>query len=511
MIILQDIGDYMKKLTSILLALLISASSVMTGCAENNNDDETIKQDAEVIDTVSSDVYVEERLYADVPSDAYFDGYTFNILCSSNREPTNTDYANVKNDFHAEEITGEAINDARYNRNKVVEDKLGIVIADHETATSGSSEGYTYITQDVQSGTGAYDIAACCGYATTQLSTMGYLCDMNEVPYLSLSSPWWDQVANESLQILDQLFFTTGDITTSDNDATYCILFNKEIITDYNMDNPYDLVYNGEWTIDKYIDLASQVSNDEDGNGKFDSADLYGVLIWDDSMMGIVNCTGGQCVSINNEGLMELTLNTEKTVEVVTKFLDFASQTQIAYAYQRQETADNVPVRMFTNNQALFFMQLIQVVPKLREMDTDFGILPYFKFDESQDKYYTTMGSWHSVFVCIPNSQKDVTRTGIITEVLANESHYELTDAYYEKSLKGRTTRDEESKEMLDIIFANRVYDLGWLFQIGEYNEKIMNLFRNYDNNFTSMYKGAERLASRLLQRTNDIYVDSQN
>jgi len=145
----------------------------------------------------------------------------------------------------------------------------------------------------------------------------------------------------------------------------------------------------------------------------------------------------------------------------------------------------------------------------MREMDSDFGILPYFKYDETQQDYFTTIGSWHSVFFCVPNGQKDVERTGIITEVLASES-YELTEAYYDKTLKGKTTRDEESSAMLDIIFANRVYDLGWYFQFGGYNEGVMNQFRNYQNAFASAYKTSEKAAKKLIEKTNEAFIEAK-
>lgn len=498
-------GDIMKRTIALILAGLLCMSA-FAGCSEST-DNSDVKSD-DTTNAVSADgeeeEAVPERLYANIPADASFDGYEFTVLCSSNSE-----HSVNQNDFHAEELTGEVINDARYNRNITISDKLKISIVDTEPPV-GSDNGKNYVMNDVKAGTGAYDLATLCGYATSVLSTGNYLLDMNTIPYIELNQPWWDQKANEDLTILGQLFYTTGELTTSDNDATYCIMFNKQLIQDYNLGNPYELVDNGTWTMDKFIDMASQVSSDLDGNGKFDQMDRYGALIWDDSMMGVVNCTGEKCCTIGTDGLLSLTLNTETTIDVITKFLDFACQKDIACAYQRLNWDDSLLVNMFSGDQSLFLMQLIQIVPKMREMDTDFGILPYFKYTETQNKYYTTIGSWHSVFVCIPNCQEDVTRTGIITEALSNESLYGLTEAYYEKTLKGKTTRDVESVAMLDIIFATRVYDMGWYFQIGGFNEQVMNLLRNYTNDFSSMYKKNEKAAKKVLEKTNKSFVEAK-
>ena len=499
----------MKKTLCLFLALLM-ASSALISCSEsttNAGEDTTAQTSGTAVDPTAGETEAleTERMHANIPADANFDGHTFTILCSSNSE-----YGIVQNDFMAEEITGEPINDARYNRNILVGDTLNVKITTMETDGAGHGKGYNYISQDVQGGTSSYDIATACGYDTTKLAQSNFLFDIKNVPYIDLAAPWWDQVAERDMTILDQLFFTTGDLTTSDNDATYCVMFNKQMIEDYGMENPYELVNNSKWTMDKFIDMATQVTEDTDGDGKYTDADKYGAMVWDDTMMGVVNCSGAKCVTINSEGLMELTLNTETVVDTVTKFLDFATQKQYCCAYQRLNWNDSLLVNMFSGDQSLFLTQLIQIVPKMRDMDTDFGILPIFKYSETQTEYYTAMGSWHSVFFCVPNGQQNVERTGIITEMLACEGKYDLTEAYYEKTLVGKTTRDEESRAMLDIIFSSRVYDLGWYFQVGSYNENVMNLFRNYNNNFASMYKTSSKIAQKSIEKNNKAFIEAK-
>ena len=498
----------MKRTLSMVLALLMLAATVMTSCSESTSNAETTDAAGTANTPVAGEEVVEEteetRATANVPADANFDGYTFTIHCSSNSE-----YGIIQNDFAAEELTGEAINDAKFNRNVAVGDKLNVKIVTMEASAAGEGNGYNEINRDVTAGTASFDVATACGYSTSKLSMNNFLMDICEVPYIDLEAEWWDQVANKDLKVLDQLFYTTGDITISDNDATYCIMFNKNLITQYDMENPYEMVENGTWTIDQFISMAQAVSLDLNGDGIFDTNDRYGVLVWDDTMMDFVNCSGDKCATVNAEGLIELTLNTEKTMTILDKFLSFAQNKEIVYAYQRANWNDSLLVTMFSGDQSLFLTQLIQLVPKMREMDSDFGILPYFKYDETQQDYFTTIGSWHSVFFCVPNGQKDVERTGIITEVLASES-YELTEAYYDKTLKGKTTRDEESSAMLDIIFANRVYDLGWYFQFGGYNEGVMNQFRQYKNEFSSMYKATEKAANKVIERTNEAFIESK-
>lgn len=51
-----------------------------------------------------------------------------------------------------------------------------------------------------------------------------------------------------------------------------------------------------------------------------------------------------------------------------------------------------------------------------------------------------------------------------VIEALAYEGYYTITPAVYETSLKGRFARDEQSKEMLDIISQNRTSCLALVF-----------------------------------------------
>ena len=69
----------------------------------------------------------------------------------------------------------------------------------------------------------------------------------------------------------------------------------------------------------------------------------------------------------------------------------------------------------------------------------------------------------------------------------------------------GKIIRDDESADMLDIILANRVFDIGWYYQFGNYTEDVMNMLRNKNNNFASMYQKNESMA---LAEISELYYD---
>ncbi|MCQ2433181.1 MAG: hypothetical protein MJ175_11315, partial [Clostridia bacterium] len=340
------------------------------------------------------------------------------------------------------------------------------------------------------------------------LAYTGYLNDFYTTPYIDVTQRWWDQKCNTDLTVADKLFYTTGDISTADNDATCAILFNKALVSQFDLDSPYELVKSGKWTIDKMAAMCQDVSADLNGDGKYDTFDRYGATIWDDTMMAIINACGTKCATANSKGEIELSLLNERTISMFEKFTDTFYDKTVSYAYQRTSYDITDPINMFANNQSLFFLQLMDLVTYLRDMNTDFGILPFPKLDEQQSEYYNTIGSWHSVFLCIPTAQEDVERTGAVLESMAAESYNKVTPAYYEKTLVGKYVRDDESADMLDIILATRVYDLGWFYQIGGYNERIMDLWRKYSKDFTSMYEKNLAKAEKNITKINESFAE---
>ena len=448
----------------------------------------------------------ETKLSPDIP-EADYGGHEFTVLVSVNGEIA------ILNDFHAEEETGDVINDAIFRRNIFVEDKYNVKITDISMPASDGMDrpaAQKLIKNAVAAGDTTYDAAMLSGYATAALTQGGFLMDLNDMAPIDLTRPWWDQRANRDLMIKNRMFYTTGAISNVVNRATYAVLFNKQMIRDYGLESPYELVNSGAWTYDKLIEMAVNVTQDLNGDGKFSFDDRVGALVWDDTMMGIVNSIGEKCAVLNNNGEIELTLYSERTMKVFDTYMDFVMSDN-ALTYQRQDWDSVKSDAMFENNQALFFLQIIELVVRLRAMEIDFGVVPYPKLDASQEGYFNTVGSWHSGFICVPIGQQDVSRTGAVLEAMAAESMYTLLPAYYDIALKGKYVRDEESEAMLDLIFSTKVFDLGWIYQIGAYNERIMDQLRNSKKDFVSMYEKNLGAAEKNMAAVNESFADILN
>ena len=162
---------------------------------------------------------------------------------------------------------------------------------------------------------------------------------------------------------------------------------------------------------------------------------------------------------------------------------------------------------VYANGQALFFGATVDGVYKLRNTDVNYGFLPWPKYDESQAEYTSGMAPNHISLFCIPaiGDDEHVERTSILIEALACGSDI-VMDGFYEKNLQGKSVRDDESYETLDIIFANKIFDLGYYYNVGAYRANMFTRFRDGQTTFASFYAENEVAAKKTIKEINDLY-----
>jgi hypothetical protein len=153
------------------------------------------------------------------------------------------------------------------------------------------------------------------------------------------------------------------------------------------------------------------------------------------------------------------------------------------------------------------WIRMVNIVP-LRSMPTDFGVLPIPKKNAAQDYYSCDVNSWTGLGITVPTTVVDMESIGIFLEAYAAESYKRVKPAYYDVLLSGKVARDEESLEMLDIIFGNRTYDIGAIGTYGTLNE-VIYLVMNYDMNVSSWVEKrlekAQKDIDKLIEKIEDL------
>ena len=123
------------------------------------------------------------------------------------------------------------------------------------------------------------------------------------------------------------------------------------------------------------------------------------------------------------------------------------------------------------------------------------------KYDIEQEEYVQCADGWCISPLVIPSIVGNIERAGFIAEALAEASSVMVKPEYYEVILKSKLTRDQESAEMLDIIYKNFVVDPADLYQWGGLEESIIKSMRN-GQEISSVVAKSRRLITKNMENT---------
>jgi len=483
-----------RKLLALLLAAVL-ASSGLVGCGSAEPEAETNGGAGDAaVETTPQDTETTRDQISDNLPDKDFGGRNFHLLTRQN----------YFHKFMPEDMTGEAVNDALYARNTEIMERYNITMSYTAPACEWGSSSKTWnqdLENSVMAGDGAYDLVA--GYASTvpEVVTKNILLNWHDVPYIDLSRPWWSERVSEALTVNGKLFLLTGDYSLSLWDDMFGFLFNKQVALDFGIEDLYSLTREGKWTMDKLSQFCAQVSNDSNGDGTWDENDTYGLVSnWSTSIDTFQISCEMDLVSHTDDGGLKITMMSEKAVDILSRVTSLYNDAHAAYAYN--EGGDLTRYNnMFSGGQTLFYAIFFANISSLRDMETDFGILPYPKLDEAQAQYASTSRDNFDLFV-LPIDVKDQEFSGIITEALCAESYRSVVPTYYDVVLKTKTSRDEESAEMIDIIRDSLTFDLGYLCStsLNGLGHLFVNLVRNNSTDLASKYASAEKAAQSALE-----------
>lgn len=419
----------------VLLAICAAFTTSLISCGDSNEPVTTNNNSGG--ETVSSAETADPTTIPPEATDKYA-GRTYRIFNGFGLE---TKY--IEPNIYPEEMTGDVYSDSLYQRCMDTEDRLGITIEVMDGTLS-----------QIKTSVAAADDFADLTFAdlsnVMSLVLENYCIDFYEIPNISLDKVWWDQNAEEKLSFEGKLFYTFNDSITTQTDNCRTIYFNKEMATDLQLPNLYDMVRNGTWTFDKLEEYALMAVSDLNGDTRFDGNDRYGIVNWGVTGLGEALLTGADCeiVMQGDDGVPYFNCFTERFNTVYTRILDIMNNGNLFYVGNA--------VNMLKSGQALFIVDSLGSAPNLRDTDVDFGILPIPKYDEEQESYWNVSPNPHAMLV--PVTCSDLDFAGAVMEEMAYQSHITVLPAYYDNMLKGKVARDEDSLEMLDLIHNSVSY-----------------------------------------------------
>lgn len=402
------------------------------------------------------------------------------------------------------EQTGDILDDAVYDRNRKVEEKLNCVIAEKEMENAGNipADLIDHAQATIMAGSDEYDIMCLPIEKGASMITEGFLMDMMPMEGFHFEEEWWDQDIIDAVKLDGKLYFTSGAANLMAYDSLWGLFFNENIMEDHSLDKPYDVVREGKWTLDKLAEYCAAVANlngDENYSYKKDGNVFWGMVTHDNGAPErFLYAAGVRYVQADDEGNINFTLSGDHVYSVFDKLAYLLNQ-DMGMTIKGHTTDFDADLggymHIFTARRSMFLTAEIKAAQLMRDMEDTFGIVPFPKFDENQEDYQSTIVTT-MLYWCIPTTNTNLDMTATVSEVMTHESFETVIPVYYNSVVEHKGLRNEDSIDMLDIMRQNKGVDIGAIYG---WNTELSASLR------TLIYKGDSQVASTIAKAQNSI------
>lgn len=424
-----------------------------------------------------------------LPADLNFGGEMIRIV-SRNGDP------DTAIEFYSDEATGDIVSDAVYNRNMKVADRLGVNLEFIYQSENTRHNGFAdKIRQSVMADSDDYDIIANALYNTVPLIFDGLFLDLNAMKYLDFDQPWWNQSFLDMTENDGRNYLAIGELSQTMISGSFAMFYNKHLFDELYPDEPtlYATVDAGKWTLDQMITYCSGVYNDLNGNSKPDEGDRFGHYFTGAKTLGSDSFLGGSGIHLveeNGDGSFTFGGTSDRAALYIEKMhkLLFEDNNTLRLAYNNEDI-----MKTMIADQTIFTTWMLSATDYLRDMKSDYGIIPMPKLDENQSEYSVFCHDGSSVFA-IPSTCRKADAASAVLEAMAAETYRTVTPAYFEIALKTKYSRDDDTSRMLDIIVGSVKFDLAYIY--GQELGTPIDMVRDILSSETKCSKGFSTLAS---------------
>ena len=409
-------------------------------------------------------------------------------------------------DVVVEELSGEIVNDAAYNRNLYMKESYNVNVV--EASFPAYTDQISQLEKSEMAGDTAYDVVLLRGWGAQSMLTKGLFCELDSVDHINVDNPWWSRNSYDSLSIGGKHFMAVSDMSVNHMLAVWCVYFNKSMLKDYGLDDPYIMVSDQKWTYERVFAMAAAAPADLDGDGKMSCDDQFGISHSNDTTMGMYNSSGIVVAKTDDAGYPHFTFTDDASISKQTYILEHLYDTNVCYNHHaskmnKKSYDESYP---FSQGHILFMFAGIHNISMLRDMETDFGMLPYPKFDDSQENYIPSTSGLFLQMTAVPRINSGTEEIGMLIEAYARYGCQYLRPAFYDTVLQRKVTRDEESVAMIDYIFGNLSYDIGNVLNLGDFSIDMISIVSSYKSDLVSYYaKKMEKAESKLESLMNAI------
>ena len=346
-----------------------------------------------------------------------------------------------------EDFTGEMLNDARYNTEITVEERLNADISE----ILGETSPYDFNAQVrnlIKSGDRNYSFMTNEDYIMMGQIQEGSFYALSDVPYLDMEAPYWLPEATGLYNIGGKIWYAFCPLNLYANQNTAILVMNLDLAENMGMEAQYDAVREGTWTFDRFMSLAEAGYSDLNNNGR-DGKDQWGLVV----DMPVKNVWCSVLVACGCE--QEIITKDEENYLIYGYSEELLDCLALSYDLFHSFALDSDAMPGFFKGHALFAMTKFDMLTtQYREVDFNFGVLPLPKYTEEQSRYYSR--TYDACCPVIPITCPDAETAGAVLEALTCEAYNTSLPAYIENGLQNKYVRDEDSSEMVGIILQSQ-------------------------------------------------------
>ena len=432
-----------KKLLSLILAGLMLAGSMLS-CSDSESGKKTETQPTQGGSQAAEET---EYTYLDeIPDTAKFGGQKIRYVAAR-------DTSSIYVDLEDEEgqIT-DIVQEAVWRRNNIVQERLDVEIEFIEELHRDSFN--KTVMNSINASSDDYDVFVGHQRFQVELASQGVMKNLSSMENLDFEKPYWAGDYIENLSYKGISYWITGDMLNGFIGDAWVMFVNSTV---WNMNHSdkdiYSIVNDGQWTVDKLNELTQEVYVDNNGNGKAEAEDRFGLFLEPSIRATAMMLSSDVFFSDKDaEGVPYLIIQNEHTFNAFEKM--HALMYNNPNVLNKED--DNIDdVSMFVSDNLLFFIDTLNTLQSddLRDMESDYKVIPLPKYDEEQENYITTHYDGIPVIgIPITVSFDNLDAITATLEVTSSVAHEISLPAYYDGAMKNKYSRDPEQAAMVDLI-----------------------------------------------------------
>ncbi len=431
--------------------LLLASMLITTACGSSDNGDNVDTSSSDTTETTAASEVKGYKYYGD----ADFGGKKFTVF------NTPRDLFEWNCVLVPEDLNGETVNDAMYNRNEVVTDKLNCELVEINTA-GWDSMGAQLQTQ-ILADSCEYDAVYMIFNQVHSGLVEGYYQNLSELNNIHLDEPYWNQVMLKETSLRNNNYFATSSTHLMEQEGICCLFFSEAMMDDFGMEYPYQTVKDGKWTLAEFEKYCKQAAN-LNGDESFD-ANASGNAVYGGTAMYLVSTRllyglGARFVSKDANDEPVIACDNEHFVNACQRLADLFAQKGTFLIASADGNSPEYYLNFFDNQRTLFLSGELAAAQRFRRLEPSFGILPAPKYDEEQEEYNTTTAQQCAVFT-IPVTNGAPEDVALLFDALSYESNESVIQEYFGVTVEQKGLRNDESIEMLNILRDTLSIDIG--------------------------------------------------